>query len=72
MSKYGVVDVQRRGQNEVMVPNRAAGWINYIGQMEPQVAKRMAIVLATIDFDDECLRWGDPEDWSKILEEIGM
>jgi hypothetical protein len=49
----------------------ASGWVSYVNQVEPEVAQALAKALKTIDFGVPPARWANPDDWSRILDEIG-
>lgn len=72
MAKYGIEDVQGRHRNESMSPSSAFGWASYVRQMEPDVAVRLLEAAGAIDFSSHHPRWGNPEDWTEILDAIGM
>jgi hypothetical protein len=72
MALYGFADVHRRDQGEAMFHNQAAGWIRYIGDTDPPMARKLEAILEEIDFADEYLYWSDPDDWTPLLKQIGM
>lgn len=72
MAQFGFADVHQRGRDEAMFENQSWGWLRYVGQVEPWTAARLQAVLERVDFDDEYLYWADPDDWSAMLDDIGM
>lgn len=72
LSEHGFADVAGRNRNEAMTWDAASGWVSYLRQVEPEAAAPLAAVLGTVDFGNPPLRWGNPDDWTAILDEIGM
>lgn len=56
---------------DAMSWDAASGWVSYVNQVEPEVAQALAKALKTIDFGVPPARWANPDDWSRILDEIG-
>lgn len=70
LSKFGFDDVAEHSWNDAMSWDAASGWVSYVHQVEPEIAQVLAETLEKIDFGDPPPRWGNPEDWSLILDEF--